>query len=83
LIARTAAEPLEGSTPAAGAEDCDVDDALWVAGVVLPEPPLLLLHVVSVKPVTASKLTATRDDSRKCRRCMATVCRTNGGGVES
>ncbi len=82
LITATAALPPVGSAPPAGAEDCDVDDALWVAVVVLPEPPLLP-HAVSAIPVAASKLAATRDDSRKCRRCMPTVCRTNDGGVES
>jgi len=52
-----------------------------VLEVLLPLP--LLPHAVSAIPVAASKLAATRDDSRKCRRCMPTVCRTNDGGVES
>jgi hypothetical protein len=37
----------------------------------------LLLQAVKAIPVAASKLNATRDGWRKCRRCMATVCRTN------
>src|SRR5215468_1679330 len=81
LIAVTAPEPLAGSPPAAGAEDCGVGDPLEVAGVVLPEPPPLLPQAVNAIPVAASKLNATRDDSRKCRRCMATVCRTIVGSV--
>src|SRR5262249_17985675 len=81
LIAVTAPEPLAGSPPAAGAEDCGVGDPLEVAGVVLPEPPPLLPQAVNAIPVAASKLNATRDDTRKCRRCMATVCRRNVGSV--
>jgi hypothetical protein len=81
LIAATAPEPLVGSPPAAGAEDWEADDPPVVAGVVLPELPPLLEHAVSASPVAASTLTTRRDDSRNCRRCMATVCRTNVGGV--
>src|SRR5258708_6121415 len=81
LIAATAAGPVAGAPRAAGVEDCGVGEVLGGAEVVLPELPPLPPHAVNAIPVTASKLTARRGDPRKCRRCMATVCRTKGVSV--
>jgi hypothetical protein len=62
LIAFSAPEPVAGSLPAAGAEDCEAGGAVGLAEVVFPEPPLL--HAVNAIPAAASKLSATRDDRR-------------------
>ena len=78
LIAEMAPAPVVGSAdPVAGAEDVGGAVGPVVLVLVLPDPPLLL-QAASASPIATSSDIDTMGDSRKCRRCIATVCRTNG-----